>query len=251
MIPFAQRVACTFLALSALACPKSPAMSNPDVPPPPAPARTFDCAAAADTLGHPGAKVEQCRELFPRFFRVVLSGGDFPPDHHEVYAFVWDKGRRSTATGYAALASYMKQASLLDLGAIDPWSFSVLLDALEAVPPGFAGADLTGHVGDLRGGLTLKPFVATLVRGSYRPQGPADPNGPPLPPGGVAQPPGGPPGVAPPPPGQVPGPGGVPMPGGLIGRATLTADRDYHFVWTVETRQAPGQPWTKVSTEPF
>ncbi len=241
------QIAIRLLALFAIAWTGGAALASTDAAP--ELPGGFDCASAAESLGYPGAKVEQCRELFPAFYRVVLSGAGFPAGHQEVVAFVWEGDRRSTATGYGALSAYLTRTRLLDRPSLNAWSFSVLLDALSAMPPGFVGADLTATVGDLAGGLTAKPFSATLIRPDYRAPAPQNPDDPPTPPGGVTRPRGATPGATAPAPASPIG--RVPMPGGLIGRATLTATEDYRFTWTVDTRQSPRQPWVRVSTERF
>ncbi|MEZ4267156.1 MAG: hypothetical protein R3F39_12330 [Myxococcota bacterium] len=232
MIRPALHCAALLLSLWLLGAAGPSAAARPDVPA--VPDGAFDCGAAAHQLGHPGAKVEQCRELLPTFFRVVLSGGEFPAGHKEVLTFVWEDGRRLAATGYPVLKAYLQRHGIGGRSDVDEASFGELLDALRATPPGFSGGDLRGAVGDAVGGLSLKPLVATLVRADYRAFGPADPSGPPAPPGRAGSP-----------------PHGVPMPGGLVGRATLSVDAEYRCVWQVHTRVAPGQPWVTVSTERF
>ena len=241
------------------------ACSGSAAPPPPGdpmvtPSSAFDCARAATLLGHPDAQVSQCRELLPALFRVVLTGGAFPPGWHEVQAFVWRDGRRLAAQGPATLARELRAREAHGWTAVDPYAVGVLLDATGGSPPGFAPSALDGAVGDVRGGVSLQPLRITLVQPTYQPPAAAPAPGEPTPPGAPSGPPAGPPPGFGPPGGPPPGfgPPGGPPPGGppggpapqLTARATLTLDADYRGQWTIEVRPHAGAAFGTVATVP-
>jgi hypothetical protein len=232
-----------------------PAVSEPHAPVAPA-AGPFSCDRAPSLLGYPGATASQCAELLPSFWRVVLEGGDLP--HGTIFRTVWDGPREVTERGEAALGAYLRRANLSALPALDRWKTGQLLEALGALPPGFAAEHLdsardpsTG----LEGSAVASPLRLTLYAPGYTPKpaaaapaAPGEPAGPggPGPAGPVGMVPTGPAGAAPGGPG---GPGGGYSPPSL-GRAVLEAQGDA-FTWTVDWRPGPDQAWQRVSQSSF
>lgn len=187
----------------------------------------FQCARAAELLGHPKATAKDCKEYLPGLWRVVLTGGDFADGWHEVKTFVWRAGQRDTGTGRAALGAYLREARVASMATLDTYAVRLLLEATAGVPEGFAATDLGETLDGVAGGVSVAPFSNVLVR---RP---------------ALHPPGGGP---PPPPGGSP-PGGAPVLG--VRRATLSELGD-RFQWLVEDRGPdPGAIWVEVSRETF
>lgn len=187
----------------------------------------FQCARAAELLGHPRARAKDCKEYLPGLWRVVLTGGDFAEGWHEVKTFVWRAGRRDTGTGRAALGAYLSEARVASMATLDTYAVQLLLEATAGVPEGFAATDLGETLDGVAGGVSVAPLSIVLVR---RPaQDPPGGGPPPLPGGGP--------------------PGGAPVLG--VRRATLSELGD-RFQWLVEDRGAgPDASWVEVSRETF
>lgn len=241
------RIGVSSIAVFALAGACSSNKKNPDPMSKPMP-EAFECARAPAIIGHPDATVTDCKELLPDLFRVVLTGGAFPAGHHEVVTLIWESGAPAPAKGPDALAHYLSRVRIYETGKDDVFAFQVLLDHLQAAPPGFRGEHLSGSYDGESGGVSVQPFALTLLAVGYQPP-PAAVPGAPTPPPDMPSPPEAAPGGPPaPPPGMAPPPGSAPTPAQL-GRATLRGDAEYRFIWTIEVRDPHTRAWTTVSTQ--
>ncbi|MFO0749752.1 MAG: hypothetical protein U1F43_29390 [Myxococcota bacterium] len=184
----------------------------------------FRCDDAAATFGFPAAAVEDCRELLPGLWRVVLSGGGVPHGS-DVFRGAWVGAERVAPGGVAAFSRWARGVALYDAPSLEAWAVGQALETLAAFPPGFDSESVASVVDPLTGesgGVTRDPLTVVAYRLGYDAAVGASDTSP-------------------------SGDGDEPEP--AVGRATLRGTADYAFAWTVERRE-PGGAWTPVEAPP-
>lgn len=181
----------------------------------------FSCDEAPAIFGHPAARVDDCLELLPGVWRVVLAS-DALPGGADVFRGIWLDGRRMDDRGLAALSRWARGVKLYEVRTIDAWALGQALEVLAAFPAGFDAESVASVVdpdtGKPGGVVARDPLTVVAHRAGY------------VPPGWAAD-------------GGDDGGDGDAEPS--WGRATLRGTPDYGFSWTVEHRPPHGA-WQRV-----
>jgi len=188
----------------------------------------FDLALVPQLTGHPAARVVSWSAYLPDVYWIILDG-EVASDQVGVSVIV-DAGRIDPARGYSAAARWLHRIRIQEARDIDPIRLALVLDRLEALPPGFAADQITAidRASGEKGGLRFDPFEIELVATHYRPPSPPGP-------GGAAPPPPAPSGGAPPTP----------------ARAILRSGDSDRFTWTVDVWNGAERRWDRVLTRPL
>lgn len=173
---------------------------------------SFRCEDAPAHFGVRDAHVDDCAELLPGLFRVVLSGPSLP--HPTIFRAAFADGAEVSARGLPAFAGWARAVALYATPALEPWPLGQALEVLHAFPPGFDAESVASVVDPAtgRGGAVRRdPLTLTAYRMGWPPKdGEGESND------GDVEP--------------------------TVARATLRGTSDYTFVWTVEVRE-PGGDW--------